>query len=94
MQRLRGKRVKFVTGTDEHGEKIALAAAARGMAPQEHCDDIVAAYKQLWAEVGAGGGEGSAGVGTYSEEGAGWVWMHPMSPYTLTAVRGSGLRVA
>ena len=46
--RLNGRRVTFITGTDEHGEKIALAAASRGMAPQEHCDDIVASYKKLW----------------------------------------------
>eukprot|EP00798_Chlamydomonas_sp_ICE-L_P023172 gene23172-30383_t len=50
-QRLRGKRVRFVTGTDEHGEKIALAAAARGMSPQEHCDDIVTEYKKLWEQL-------------------------------------------
>lgn len=50
-QRLRGRRVTFLTGTDEHGEKIALAAGARGMAPKAHCDDIVASYKQLWADV-------------------------------------------
>jgi hypothetical protein len=51
LQRLAGKRVRFVTGTDEHGEKIALAAAARGMAPQEHCDNIVEAYKELWSRL-------------------------------------------
>lgn len=50
-QRLRGRQVTFITGTDEHGEKIALAAAKRGMAPKEHCDDIVASYKQLWSDV-------------------------------------------
>ena len=49
--RLCGRSVRFVTGTDEHGEKIALAAAKRGMQPQEHCDDIVAAYKHLWQLV-------------------------------------------
>jgi methionyl-tRNA synthetase len=49
--RLQRRRVTFVTGTDEHGEKIALAAAARGMAPREHCDDVVAAYKRLWAAL-------------------------------------------
>lgn len=49
--RLQGRRVAFVTGTDEHGEKIALAAAKRGMAPQEHCDDIVASYKSLWSDL-------------------------------------------
>jgi len=51
--RLRGKDVRFVTGTDEHGEKIALAAAARGLTPQQHCDDIVSSYKSLWAQARA-----------------------------------------
>ena len=51
-QRLQGRQVAFVTGTDEHGEKIALAAHKRGMAPKEHCDDIVASYKGLWQQVG------------------------------------------
>lgn len=41
----------FVTGTDEHGEKIALAAAKRGLGPKEHCDDIVSSYKQLWEQL-------------------------------------------
>lgn len=50
-QRLRGKRVTFVTGTDEHGEKIALAAEKAGIAPQEHCDRIAALYQQLWLQV-------------------------------------------
>lgn len=45
MQRLNGKDTMFVTGTDEHGEKIALAAQKRDMSPQEHCDDIAATYK-------------------------------------------------
>ena len=51
MQRLRGRPVRFVTGTDEHGEKIALAAAKAGLQPQEHCDSIVAQYKDLWQKV-------------------------------------------
>lgn len=49
--RLSGKNVNFITGTDEHGEKIALAAAKRGMNPKEHCDDVVASYIALWKEV-------------------------------------------
>lgn len=43
--------MRFVVGTDEHGEKIAAAAAARGLEPQAHCDDIVASYTRLWADV-------------------------------------------
>ena len=51
LQRLQGRHVQFVTGTDEHGEKIALAAAKAGLQPQEHCDGIVAQYKDLWQKV-------------------------------------------
>ncbi|PIN15404.1 Methionyl-tRNA synthetase [Handroanthus impetiginosus] len=50
-QRLLGKKVIFVTGTDEHGEKIASAAAANGSSPSEHCDFISQAYKALWTEL-------------------------------------------
>ncbi len=50
-QRLLGRKVRFITGTDEHGEKIAAAAAARGMQPQQHCDDIVSSYQSLWSKV-------------------------------------------
>ena len=41
----------FVTGTDEHGEKIAAAAAANGSSPSDHCDVISQAYKKLWTDV-------------------------------------------
>lgn len=50
-QRLLGKKVIFITGTDEHGEKIASAAAASGSSPSEHCDTISLAYKALWREL-------------------------------------------
>lgn len=51
MQRLQGRDVVFITGTDEHGEKIALAAAAKGRAPKDHCDAVAAEYQTLWEEV-------------------------------------------
>lgn len=51
LQRLLRKKVIFITGTDEHGEKIATAAAARGSSPNEHCDVISQAYKALWEDV-------------------------------------------
>ncbi|KAH7548070.1 hypothetical protein JRO89_XS14G0062200 [Xanthoceras sorbifolium] len=53
-QRLLGKKVIFITGTDEHGEKIAAAAAAAaasGSSPSEHCDVISQSYKTLWKDL-------------------------------------------
>lgn len=50
-QRLLEKKVIFITGTDEHGEKIATAAAAGGSSPSEHCDVISLAYKALWKDL-------------------------------------------
>lgn len=51
LQRLLEKQVIFITGTDEHGEKIATAAAANGSSPSEHCDVVSQAYKSLWKDV-------------------------------------------
>lgn len=50
-QRLLGKKVIFITGTDEHGEKIASASAARGWTPSEHCDFVSQSYKALWKDL-------------------------------------------
>lgn len=46
--RLRGYNTLFVTGTDEHGQKIQRSAESAGRDPQEHCDQIVAQFKALW----------------------------------------------
>ncbi|KAL6526573.1 Methionine--tRNA ligase, chloroplastic/mitochondrial [Orobanche gracilis] len=51
LQRLLGNEVIFITGTDEHGEKIASSAAANGSGTSEHCDLISQAYKSLWTEL-------------------------------------------
>ncbi|KAL8162158.1 hypothetical protein V2J09_013647 [Rumex salicifolius] len=50
-QRLLGKKVIFITGTDEHGEKIATAAAAGGSSPSDHCNAVSQSYKNLWKEL-------------------------------------------
>lgn len=47
-QRLSGKDVFFLTGTDEHGQKVEKAAGARGLQPLEHCDLMVKPFKDLW----------------------------------------------
>lgn len=48
-KRLRGYDVMFLTGTDEHGQKIQKKAEAKGVTPQEYVDGIVAGIKDLWA---------------------------------------------
>ncbi len=46
--RLRGREVFFLTGTDEHGQKIAQAAAAAGQPPQAFADQMVDRFRGLW----------------------------------------------
>jgi len=47
-QRLKGRTTRFLTGTDEHGQKIERAAVRQGIAPQELADRVVARYHELW----------------------------------------------
>lgn len=49
--RLMGHRVRFQTGTDEHGDKIVQAAAARGVEPKAYTDRISQAFRDLWPEL-------------------------------------------
>ncbi len=51
-RRLRGDRVFFVTGTDEHGQNIERTATAKGISPQEQADAVVSRYHRLWEELG------------------------------------------
>lgn len=48
--RLQGEETLFLTGTDEHGQKIEQAAKARGYTPKEYADEISAKFKALWDE--------------------------------------------
>ena len=47
-KRLTGYDVHFLTGTDEHGQKIERKAEETGKTPQQFVDDVVAGIKQLW----------------------------------------------
>lgn len=47
-KRFTGHDVRFLTGTDEHGEKIQKTADEKGMAPIDYLDDIVGDIKKLW----------------------------------------------
>ncbi|HIE64238.1 MAG: methionine--tRNA ligase [Nitrospira sp.] len=50
--RMKGDEVFFLTGTDEHGQKVAQAASARGVSPQAHADEWVEQYQSLWKQLG------------------------------------------
>ncbi|UUZ79593.1 methionine--tRNA ligase [Paenibacillus sp. P26] len=50
-KRLRGYEVMYLTGTDEHGQKIERKAQEAGKTPQQFVDDIVAGIKELWKKL-------------------------------------------
>jgi methionyl-tRNA synthetase len=45
--RLDGRRVKFLTGTDEHGQKVERSAQALGLTPQQFADRVSAAFREM-----------------------------------------------
>ena len=49
-QRLEGHEVVFVTGVDEHGQKIQRTAADQGISPIDHCNRVTASYEKAWKE--------------------------------------------
>jgi len=49
--RLMGKEVFFLTGTDEHGQKVEKAAQEKGKTPKEHADLMVGNFKNLWVKL-------------------------------------------
>lgn len=49
--RLAGSKVFFLTGTDEHGQKVQEAAAKRNVNPQLHCDEMVVRFQGLWKKL-------------------------------------------
>ncbi|MDD3500110.1 MAG: methionine--tRNA ligase [Sulfurovum sp.] len=50
--RMSGLETFFLTGTDEHGQKIEESAKARGKSSQEYADEISATFKNLWDDFG------------------------------------------
>ena len=53
-KQLRGYQVFFLTGTDEHGQKIERSAAKQGLTPKQLADSMVEHFKQLWQVLGIG----------------------------------------
>ncbi|MGP4042531.1 methionine--tRNA ligase [Gracilibacillus sp. D59] len=50
-KRLRGYDVRYLTGTDEHGQKIQKKADEAGVTPQAYVDEIVSGIKDLWEKL-------------------------------------------
>src|SRR5207245_1899891 len=47
-RRMKGEKVFFLTGTDEHGSKIAQASQAHGSSPQDYVDRLAEEFRGLW----------------------------------------------
>ncbi len=50
-KRLKGFDVMYLTGTDEHGQKIQQKAEEKGVSPKEYVDEIVSGIKELWKKL-------------------------------------------
>ncbi len=48
---MHGRQTHFLTGTDEHGQKVFDAAAKLGKSPQDHVDSMVEPFKSLWEKL-------------------------------------------
>jgi methionyl-tRNA synthetase len=51
-QRLKGREVYFLTGVDQHGQKVQKSAEKMGVSPQEFVDGITEKFTSLWAKLG------------------------------------------
>ena len=49
--RAEGRSTFFLTGLDEHGQKVQQAAEKRNVSPQEHCDDMAPRFLELWEKL-------------------------------------------
>ncbi|MFQ5427551.1 MAG: methionine--tRNA ligase [Thermodesulfobacteriota bacterium] len=50
-KRLKGFRVLFLTGTDEHGQKVEKAAEAAGVSPEKFADSVMVRFRELWERL-------------------------------------------
>ena len=50
-RRLTGDSVKFLTGLDEHGQKVQQTARAKGIEPQEFCDSVAKEFQHMCKEI-------------------------------------------
>src|SRR5690349_4275812 len=53
--RMRGHDTRFLTGTDEHGQKVEAAAQKRGLTPQQLVDEVGPRFDETWRSLGITG---------------------------------------
>jgi methionyl-tRNA synthetase len=51
-RRMQGRRVHFLTGTDEHGQKILRTAEEKGLSPKEWTDSMIPRWTEVWEALG------------------------------------------
>ena len=51
IHKMRGESVYFLTGTDEHGQKVQEASEKRKLTPKEHVDEYVKRFKDVWNKL-------------------------------------------
>lgn len=51
MMKQKGRETFFITGTDEHGQKVLIAAEKAGLSPKEFADNIVVKFKEVWKRL-------------------------------------------
>ncbi len=73
-QRQRGKEVLFLTGTDEHGQKIDRAAREAGMSPKEFTDKISQTFVSLWKTLNISYDDFIRTTEARHKETVGYVW--------------------
>lgn len=49
--RLDGREVMFLTGTDEHGQKVQASALKAGRSPQQFCDEVSQEFRRVYMEM-------------------------------------------
>ena len=50
--RLKGEEVFFLTGVDQHGQKVQQTAEKRGITPEQHAQEMTQKFLQLWDRLG------------------------------------------
>jgi len=51
-QKMAGRPTYWLTGTDEHGQKMVQAASKAGRTTQAHCDELSQSFRELWVKLG------------------------------------------